>query len=161
MWDEETSTEKPDTPLSSINFFNTRIFLKTWTVLQKIFLHYQTKRVEGNSWFPLLGWPLTFYPYRSFLENRRHSWWNFSYWFCEAKFSRQNLMPPVLCIKIVGKKFKHRGFPQRIFPYCDPKEIRRKNAITSSLVHSIVLLPEKFWSTKAFRLNFFGNVRPK
>ena len=52
MWDKETSTEKSDIPLSSKNFFKTWSFLNTWKVLQKIFLHSQTKKVEKNSWFP-------------------------------------------------------------------------------------------------------------
>ena len=49
---------------------------------------------------------------------------------------------------------KHRKVPNEIFQYCVTKTFRRKNVISSSLIHTKFLLPGNFWSTQEFHWNF-------
>ena len=156
---QRISTWKGDIPPISHKHFKYQKFSVNLKVPPKTFSALSDEKRRRKFVIPPSRLPNYFFPLQKFSGKQKWQLTKISYRSCEAKFSRQNLMPPVfpvLCIKIVGKKFKHRGFPQRVFTTLWDKKIRRKNVITPPPLASknCFRCQNIFRSTGRFPMNF-------
>ena len=81
----------------------------------------------------------------------------------QEKIDGRTWCVPSRAIKVFAARnfLKQWRVTKEKFWNCDTEKLRRKNVIPTSLIHGIFSLPDCFWNTEEFSLNFFGIMRLK
>ena len=127
LWDKKFSTEKRDTPFSSIKLFETKNFLKNSRIpLRKFSALWDMKISTENRDRPHFIHKF-FFDTKKFPESRRVPLQSFSFRSCETKSSDKTVMPPPFYAwKFSLKEFfwSSKVFSNEIFRYSETKTSR-------------------------------------
>ena len=146
----------PPPPLLSINFFDTRNFVKQRRVpLRSFLLQWDNKFSMENRDIPLLG--IKFFDTRNFLKQRRVPIRSFSaLW--DQKFSTEKRGTPFLSIKLFEHKnfLKNSRIPLQKFSALWDIKISTENRDKPPLIHNFFSIPGIFRKTEGFLYKAFG-----
>ena len=133
------------------------VLFKVWSVPIEIFLVLWDKKIfVGETWYPPRN-------QKMFSETTESSQWIFSIIWDKNKFDG-NLRYPLACPYVSSHSrvfLKPRWVSNESFRWCETKKYRRKNVISTSLIHKLFSPPKFFWNTELFPLSSFSFMRQK